>query len=37
MFREILELILDTLGDLQMLVVLFVNDLIGIIKRRWND
>ena len=33
MFREILDLLLDTLGDLQMVVVLFVEQLIQIIKR----
>ena len=33
MFREILDLMLDTLGDLQMLVVLFVEQLVEIIKR----
>ena len=37
MFREILDLMLDTLGDLRVLLTWFVNDLIGIIKRRWND
>jgi len=34
MFREILDLLLDTLNDLQMVVVLFVEQLIEIIKRR---
>ena len=34
MFREILDLLLDTLGDLQMLVVMFVEQLIEIIQRR---
>ena len=34
MFREILDLMLDTLCDLQMLVVLFVEQLIEIIQRR---
>ena len=33
MFREILDLMLDTLNDLQMVVVLFVEQLIQIIKR----
>ena len=33
MFREILDLMLDTLNDLQMLVVLFVEQLVEIIKR----
>tara|TARA_B000000557_G_scaffold224894_1_gene194687 strand:+ start:1604 stop:1714 length:111 start_codon:yes stop_codon:yes gene_type:complete len=33
MFREILDLLLDTLNDLQMVVVLFVEQLIEIIKR----
>ena len=37
MFREILDLMLDTLDDLQVLLIRFVNDLIEIIKRRWND
>ena len=34
MLREILDLMLDTLNDLQMVVVLFVEQLIEIIKRR---
>lgn len=34
MFREILDLMLDTLCDLQMLVVMFVEQLIEIIQRR---
>jgi len=34
MFREILDLMLDTLCDLQMLVVMFVEDLLEIIQRR---
>ena len=34
MLREILDLLLDTLNDLQMVVVLFVEQLIEIIKRR---
>ena len=34
MFREILDLLLDTLGDLQMVVVLFVEQLIEIIQRK---
>lgn len=33
MFREILDLILDTLCDLQMMAVLFVEQLVEIIKR----
>ena len=37
MFREILDLMLDTLNDLQMLSKLFVENLFEIIKRRWND
>lgn len=37
MFREILDLMLDTLDDLQVLLIRSVNDLIEIIKRRWND
>ena len=34
MFREILDLMLDTLNDLQMVVVFFVEDLIEILRRR---
>ena len=34
MFREILDLMLDTLCDLQILVVMFVEQLIEIIQRR---
>lgn len=37
MFREILDLMLDTLNDLQMLSKLFVENLLEIIERRWND
>ncbi len=35
MFREILDLMLDTLNDLQMLSKMFVENLLEIIKRRW--
>ena len=34
MLKEILDLMLDTLCDLQMLVVMFVEQLIEIIQRR---
>jgi len=34
MFREILDLMLDTLNDLQMLSKLFVENLLEIIERR---
>jgi len=37
MFREILDLLLDTLNDLQMISKMFVENLLEIIKRRWND
>ena len=37
MLREILDLMLDTLNDLQMLSKMFVENLLEIIKRRWND
>ncbi len=37
MFREILDLMLDTLNDLQMLSKMFVENLLEIIKRRRND
>jgi len=37
MFREILDLMLDTLNDLQMISKMFVENLLEIIKRRWND
>ncbi len=36
MFREILDLMLDTLNDLQMISKMFVENLLEIIKRRWN-
>ena len=37
MFREILDLMLDTLNDLQMISKMFVENLLEIMKRRWND
>ena len=37
MLREILDLMLDTLNDLQMISKMFVENLLEIIKRRWND
>ena len=35
MFREILDLLLDTLNDLQMISKMFVENLLEIIKRGW--
>jgi len=35
MFREILDLLLDTLNDLQMISIMFVENLFEIIKRGW--
>ena len=34
MFREILDLMLDTLNDLQMISKMFVENLLEIIERR---
>lgn len=35
MFRELFELLLDTLNDLQMISKMFVENVLEIIERRW--